>query len=216
MFTKGLVSAGNIKNFLVTFDIQYIGNIAGVADDTSWQEFSFTNIGSHVNKTARLLILFQSSSNPSADLCLDSIQLGTTVWNFDSDTNGFENPDTPDGFRISNAATNASGVFSEYNSKTFEAMPTTSTTREIFNRRSGTTPSSNTGADSAFSGSHYVYAETSGNGRRNDFYFRSPLITVASNYVRVYAFRKADIRENQSAYSDPVGDTFLYLIYQSS
>lgn len=218
MFTKGFTASGaqiTTQASLATFDIQYIGTIPEEENDTSWQEFTFTNISSHVNKNARLMILFQSSGSPSADLALDSIQLGTTVWDFDSGINGFQQPTVGDGSRYG-SPTNASGVFTEYNTKTFTDLANTGTAREFFNRRSGSTPSSDTGPSGAYSGSYYLYAETSGNGRRNDFYLRSPLITVASNYVRVYAYRKADIREGSSTYDEPVGPSYLYLIYQTN
>ena len=218
MFTKGFISSGALittQASLATFDIQYIGTIPSADDDTSWQEFTFTNISSHVNKNARLLILFQSSRNASADLALDSIQLGTTVWDFDSGINGFQQPTTANAGNMG-TPTNASSVFTIYNQKTFADLANTGTSREFFNRRSGTTPSSNTGPSGAYSGSYYLYAEVSGNGRRNESYLCSPLITVASNYVRVYAFRKADIRESPSSYTYPVGPSYLYLIYQTN
>jgi len=109
---------------------------------------------------------YVSSSSFTGDYAIDSVTINGTTYNFDSSS---------DGFITTSGVNTASSTVALNNAIT---VPTsTGAALGRWNRHSGATTSSNTGPSSAFSGSFYLYAETTSPNFSNvSMWLFSPLI----------------------------------------
>jgi len=141
--------------------------------NASWQLIDLSSaITAYAGATARVVFRYQSGSSFTGDLQLDAITVGPNTYGFETGVDGFE------------TSTSTSGATAVYNSVTsFQALAT-GTSAGRWNRDTGNTPSSGTGNLGAYSGSYFVYAETSTNGTgfpSRYFWLRGPEVVLEAS-----------------------------------
>lgn len=151
------------SNYTVGFSAS-LDTITG--QNASWSQRT-VDISSYGGATVRPVFYYVSGSNFTGDIQLDQIQIDSTTYSFESDSESWQTS--------SNESSTYSGV-------TWVSVPTAASNAPRFSRDSGGTASTGTGLTTAADGSFYLYAETSSAGYPNTpFWLRGPEVTLSGS-----------------------------------
>lgn len=153
-------------------------------NNSTWTQRT-ANISSYIGNTARLVILYQSGTSFTGDVQFDDFNVGGNTFTDFSSSQGFQTNNASDNSKVVSGLLD--NLQTEYNGVTFQAVGTSTTSYGKFVRDGGGTPSSGTGNTSGNTGSFYLYAETSSNGSNNDFWLRSPEVTINNGTLSFYS-----------------------------
>lgn len=158
-------------------------------DNSTWTLRSY-DASSYVGRDVRLVIRYQSGSSFTGDAQFDDFTIGGTTYNPENGTEGFQ--------RNSDVGSSVSS----YASVSWQSLAT-GVVNGLFNRDSGGTGSTGTANTSGNTGSFYYYAETSGDGLPDKyFWLRSPQVTLSSGTVSFYSAQNGATCGPITAYLD--------------
>jgi hypothetical protein len=139
------------------------------------------DISEFIGLNARLVILYQSGASFTGDIQLDDFNIGGNSFTDFSISQGFETNASSDNSKLSNT----DDIQDDYEAVSWSTVGTSAVAGKFVRDDLGT-PSGSTGLTSGNTGSFYLFAETSGDGSNNDFWLRSPEVTITSGTLSFF------------------------------
>ena len=165
----------------------------GNAGTPAWFQKAWTTTGGFEKTSFRIYFHYASGTSYTGDLAIDYVKVGSTLIG--------DQFNTAEGWK-QRAYDSSTETVDQASASTLWVNLTNST--NDWNQEAGTTPSRGTGPSSAYNGSLYVYAETSGGGSNSNYWLRSPVITTTGTAESISAYI--------SAYGSTIGTLTAYVV----
>ena len=174
-----IIANANRKRIIANPVVYNLGLTAALisvpAQNSSVWILRSADISQYIGATARLVIRYLGGSSYTGDVQFDDFTIGSTFYDPNVGTNGFER-------------NNVAGTISDYSLVTWSALTTATSGGGLFLRDTSGTSSGSTGLTSGHTGTYYYYAESSSPGYPSKyFWLRSPEVEITNGTLSFWS-----------------------------